>query len=30
MEYKEKENKLTLQMKQQKQQQNEIIDQSLG
>lgn len=30
MEYKEKENKLTLQMKQQKQQQNKIIDQSLG
>lgn len=30
MEYKEKECKLTLQMKQQKLQQNKIIDQSLG
>lgn len=30
MEYKEKEYKLTLQMKQQKQQQNKIIDQFLG
>lgn len=30
MEYKEKEYKLTLQMKQQKLQQNKIIDQSLG